>query len=155
MPKVYFKKEVREVEVPRGANLRKVAIENGISVDREQLFGVTCRGIGVCGVCKVWVREREPGATNPRGFMERGMFMRFFDGWRRLACMVRVNGDVDVWTSPGEKDRIGGERSLVPLPSPVAEARAKGLVTNADEEKAAGGGGGGGGSEEAAAEDGG
>ncbi len=154
MPKVYFQKEVREIEVPKGSNLRKVAIANGISVDREQFFGVSCPGIGVCGVCKVWVRELEPKATNPRGFMERGMFMRFFDGWRRLACLVRVDGDIDVWTSPGEKDRIGGERNLVPLPSPVAEARAKGLVTNADEEKAAGGAAGGG-AEEAAAEDGG
>ena len=154
MPKVFFQKEFREIEVPKGANLRKVAQQNGISIDRPQLFGVTCGGIGVCGVCKVWVRERERGATNPRGFLERGMFLRFFDGWRRLACRVQVNGDIDVWTSPGEKDRIGDARTIEKPPSPVAEARAKGLVTNADEEKAAGGGAAvDGGAEDAAAEE--
>lgn len=153
MPKIFFQKEVREIEVPKGSNLRKVALANGISIDRPQLFGVTCGGIGVCGVCKVWVREREKGATNPRGFMERGMFMRFFDGWRRLACRVEVQGDIDVWTSPGEPDRIGTARTIEPPPSPVAEARAKGLITNADEEKAAGGGGTDTGGGEAAAEE--
>ena len=137
MPKVSFLKECLQIEVPKGANLRQVARDNGISVDRPQLFGVTCGGLGICGVCKIWVRERAPGATNARGFMERGMFFRFFDGWRRLSCKTAVLGDIDVWTIPGEKDRIGDERRIEKPPSPVAEARARGLVTNADEEKAA------------------
>lgn len=141
MPKIFFQKEFLEIEVPKGSNLRKAAHEAGISIDRPQLFGASCGGLGICGVCKVWVREREPRATNPRGFMERGMFLRFFDGWRRLACKVEVLGDIDVWTSPGEADRIGTARTIEKPPSPVAMARAKGLVTNADEEKAAGGGG--------------
>ncbi|MBI2896341.1 MAG: hypothetical protein HYY06_22480 [Deltaproteobacteria bacterium] len=107
--------------MPAGANLRKVALANGIDLDREQLLGLNCKNLGICGVCKVWVKEKAPGATSPRGFREKHLFFRYFKGWRRLACQVHVLGDIEVWTVSGGRDRMGA-RDIHAPPTPSAGA---------------------------------
>lgn len=144
MPKVFFVNEFREVEVPAGANLREVALKNGIDLDREQLLGLNCHNLGICGVCKVWVKEKTPGATNPRGFREKHLFFRYFKGWRRLACQVRVLGDIEVWTVAGGRDRLGARDINAPpsptvgaTPPPAEPAKEKKVETKATENTAA------------------
>ena len=122
MPVVTFVNEFRRVEVPAGANLREVALEAGVSIDRQHFKGLSCKNRGLCGQCKVWVRDKSQGATSPRTWKETFLFFRLFKGWSRLACQVRVQGDVEVWTVAGGPDRLA-ERPIDPPPTPSAHAK--------------------------------
>lgn len=118
MPTIKFVNEFQHVEVASGANLRTVARDHGVSIDREQFLGVSCKNRGLCGQCKVWIKEATPGATSPRTWKETALFFRRFKGWRRLACQVRVLGDIEVFTVAGGPDR----RRLRPIDSPPSPA---------------------------------
>ena len=69
MPKVVFIKEKRELEVPEGANLRDEAVKAGIQVNFEAIDTPTgflgrylnCRGLGLCGTCRVLVKKTDDG----------------------------------------------------------------------------------------------
>jgi 2Fe-2S ferredoxin len=110
MPKVSFVKEKRDIEVPAGANLREEAMKAGVPVNFQ--FGspkvgkiLNCRGHGTCGSCHVLIKQGMENLS-PKGRWERirlGLMMAAIghEEESRLACMVKVNGDCSVETSPG------------------------------------------------------
>ena len=68
MPLVTFIKQDLTIEVPKGANLREIALENKIEL--YPLFGpdpftgmpfpaklLNCRGNGFCGTCRIKVND--------------------------------------------------------------------------------------------------
>src|SRR5258708_13322497 len=61
MPKVKFVREKKEVEVEPGANLRKVAIREGIELYPGIHQYLNCMGFGQCASCRVHVTK---GAAN-------------------------------------------------------------------------------------------
>lgn len=122
MPIVTFVNEFRQVEVPAGMNLRTVALENGIAIDRQHFLGLSCKNRGLCGQCAVWIQEKTAGATSPRTWKEKSLFFRRFKGWRRLACQVKVLGDVQVWTVAGGPDRLSA-RPIDAPPRPGAHVK--------------------------------
>jgi ferredoxin len=118
MPKVKFTKEKKEVEVPVGANLRKVAQDSGVNIYHgvngigetlNQVFN--CHGFGLCGTCAVGITKGMEN-TNPIGLMEKAKFKGFplpdltclhyigNEGKLRLACKTQVLGDIEVETGP-------------------------------------------------------
>ena len=128
MPVVKFTKENKEIEVPRGANLRKEAIKagvnftqgfNGIRCGHQQYLN--CHGFGQCGMCRVKITKGMENAS-PMGLMERTRFkwpiptpspagprpvaLHGFVGnedTMRLACKVEVLGDMEVETGPDDR----------------------------------------------------
>jgi ferredoxin len=122
MPIVRFVNEFRQVEVATGANLRTVALEAGIAIDRQHFLGLSCKNRGLCGQCKVWIKDRTVGATSPRTWKE-SLFFRKLKGWRRLACQVKVLGDMDVWSTAGGPDRRESSRPIDAPPTPTAHAK--------------------------------
>ena len=128
MPKVRFIKENIEVEVPQGANLRTEANRAGINLHQGlNGFGASinrfanCHGMGMCGTCRVLIKQ---GAENINPPTMREM-IKFktpvptpfpdplpnfayvqYGEELRLACQVRVNGDIEVESGP-ELDLFG------------------------------------------------
>ncbi len=120
MPIVKFIKENKEIEVPAGANLRREAMKAGINLNQGVLgFGqcffkyANCHGLGFCGTCAVnivhgmentnpmtkreWLKLKSP---IPVGDPLPGMAYLNHEGKMRLACQVRVQGDVEVESGP-------------------------------------------------------
>jgi len=95
VPKVHFVNELLTVEVPQGATLREVAIKHGIEIYRGMWTHINCLGNGICGRCKVWIMT--DSSVSHRSARER--FHRI-QGKQRLACQVRILGDVEVHTRP-------------------------------------------------------
>jgi ferredoxin len=109
MPKVTFVNEKLEVEVAVGANLREEARKAGIPIYSGMDRYVNCRGMGMCGTCKVVVKSGMENLS-PKGLIERAnlnfhpMTMLACIGQEdrmRLACQVHVNGDCAIETQPG------------------------------------------------------
>jgi ferredoxin len=118
MPTVKFIKEKKEIQVPAGANLRTEAMQagvnlyhgiNGMGAGANKVFN--CHGLGMCGTCRVKIVKGQENAS-PMGFMERMKFkglpipdlaaMAYIgnEDTMRLACLTRVNGDMEVETGP-------------------------------------------------------
>ncbi len=118
MPIIKFVKEKKEIEVAAGAWLRHEAINAGINLNcGVNGFGqslnkyVNCGGKGMCGTCRVLITK---GMENTSELTKREWFQfktPFHDpipclayigneDKMRLACMVRVNGDIEVESSP-------------------------------------------------------
>jgi ferredoxin len=118
MPKIKFLVEHHEVDVRAGRSVREVALEVGIFPNREFFSDFTCGGRGLCGTCKVWVRESASNAASPPNLRER--FHGAGNG-RRLACQTRVLGDIEVTTMPGGHDRTQQARIIDPAPQRPAD----------------------------------
>ncbi len=126
MPIVKFVKENIEVEVPVGANLRKEALKAGVNLHQGlNGFGagvnkyVNCKGFGQCGTCRVNIVKGAENAS-PMGLLEKTRFrvpvptpitpggldpmpcIAFIgnEDVMRLACQVRVEGDMEVESGP-------------------------------------------------------
>ena len=104
MPTIKFSREKETVECASGANLREVAMKRGIQLypGIKRIFN--CHGFAQCGECRVHVVK---GVENlpPKTFLEKiriGMswFKFGHEDEVRLACQVRVDGDVEVLTQP-------------------------------------------------------
>ena len=97
MPVVYFVKQQRTVECPVGTNLRRLALDNGITPYVFPNNILNCRGNGLCGTCRVKV---DP----PRALSQRTPSDQRKCGWEgeqyRLSCQTLVLGDVQVVTTP-------------------------------------------------------
>jgi ferredoxin len=97
MPSVHFVKQNRTVQCPAGANLRRVALDNGIDLYVFPSNIINCRGFALCGTCRV--RVDDPRALSQRTRSEENKL-----GWEgpqyRLACQSRVLADVSVVTNP-------------------------------------------------------
>lgn len=109
MPTVTFTKEKKSVEVPDGANLRKVALKNGVQIYSGPHKVVNCRGFGQCGSCTVVVKS---GNVSRKGAWEKlrallgpllslKLMSNEEKGDVRLACRTKVHGDVEIETQPG------------------------------------------------------
>jgi ferredoxin len=120
MPVVRFVREGREVECPPGANLRELALAEGI-----QLYGLkgqlgNCGGCGQCITCFVEVvAERVPRSLNSPTPVELQKLKRRPEGWR-LACQTLVLDSVAVVTRPqmgrGSLDAAVAAARAEPLP---------------------------------------
>lgn len=97
MPLVRFVKQDLTIEVPRGANLRLVALENKIDLYPFPASLINCRGRGLCGTCRVKVDDHR--ALSARTVTDEKKL-----GWEgksyRLACQSQVLEDVSVITNP-------------------------------------------------------
>ena len=105
MPLVTLANENRSIEVPVGANLRHVLLNNGVSpyIGIAKLFN--CRGLELCGTCRVEVVDGK-GASARRDDEEQTLisstpfYARRIDKNIRLACQTSVTGDMTVKTYP-------------------------------------------------------
>ncbi len=97
MPLVTFVKQELSIEVPKGANLRQVALENNINLYAFPDNLLNCRGRALCGTCRVQVDDHR--ALSPRTIGDEKK-----NSWEgksyRLACQSQVLDDVSVVTSP-------------------------------------------------------
>jgi ferredoxin len=93
MPKVYFPKENRTIEVPYGANLRKAALDNGIDVYGFPNKFLNCRGHGLCGTCAVKV-DPEWNLSDRTNAEIRKLKAAPL----RLSCQAQVEGDITCTT---------------------------------------------------------
>ena len=109
MPVVKFINEKKEIEVPVGANLRQEARAAGIGLYPNVHKVLNCRGFGFCGSCRVRILKGAQNAS-PMKTAERALFA-FQPGpaslayignedTMRLACKVKVMGDMEVETKP-------------------------------------------------------
>lgn len=113
MPNVKFVVEHQVVEVQAGRTLREIALEAGVYPNREWFRGFNCGGRGLCGTCKVWVKESKAGAASSPTLSEK---LRGLGDGRRLACQTRVMGDLELTTFPGGGDRTAAGRQIDPAP---------------------------------------
>jgi ferredoxin len=105
MPKVKFTSEGKEIEVEPGANLRRVALKNGIPLYPGIHRILNCRGLAQCGSCMVLLKNGSGAHASKKGLLET---LRLSLGWAaighegeaRLACQTRVLGDLEVVTRP-------------------------------------------------------
>lgn len=79
----------------RGANLRKVLLKNEVSLYNDAASAINCRSIGTCGTCSVVV-EGEVSEMEWREKARLSLPPHSPGSNRRLACQVKVLGDVKV-----------------------------------------------------------
>ncbi len=108
MPTVTFVNEKKSIDVPAGANLRREAMKAGIQLYPGIHKYLNCQGLGGCCSCRVVVKkglencsqqsllEKASMLTNPLAFFARLGHEKDL----RLACQMRVNGDIEVETKP-------------------------------------------------------
>ena len=108
MPKVVIVNEKKEIEVPAGANLREELIKAGVQVYGSVEKYLNCRGLGLCGTCKVLVKKGMENLSR-KSFMERfnfnfhplTMLARIgHEDEMRLSCQTTVQGDCTIETRP-------------------------------------------------------
>lgn len=109
MPTVTFVNEKITAEVEEGANLRKVAMKNGVQLYSGPHKIVNCMGLGQCCSCNVIIRSGSDHCS-PKTLFERiwkwlnpllGLkLLSNPDKDVRLACQTQVTGDVQVETHP-------------------------------------------------------
>ena len=108
MPKVVFVNEKKEIEVPPGANLRQEARQAGIQVYRGLDKYLNCRGLGLCGTCRVLVKKGMENLSK-KTFLEKftvataptaAFAVVGHEDELRLACQCKVNGDCAIETRP-------------------------------------------------------
>jgi ferredoxin len=104
MPKITIVNDKKEIEVPAGSNLRDEAQKAGVEVYSGFDKYLNCRGNGLCGTCRVLVKKGMENLS-PKSTIERfklGMMMSAIghEEEMRLACQVKVNGDVSVEVRP-------------------------------------------------------
>ncbi|MEL6132936.1 MAG: hypothetical protein AAFR59_06185 [Bacteroidota bacterium] len=73
----------QELWVPRGSNLRKVLLEEGLSPYGQWFPHTNCGGNGICATCGVWLTP----APHPRHWHDR-LAAQF--GYPRLSCQITV-----------------------------------------------------------------
>ena len=119
MPSVKFVNEKKTIEVPVGANLRHESLKAGVELypGIHSNFLANCHGLGLCASCCVKVKKGKENLS-PQTFRERArmIFGMFTSAARkghedevRLACLTRVNGDVEIETKPDIMN-LHGER---------------------------------------------
>jgi len=110
MPKVRFFREGVECEAALGANLREIAIQNGVQIYRSWHIPMNCRGQGKCGSCRVEVSD--PAAVEPAvrtAVEDKHLAKLFSDATTRLACQVGVCGDLSVLTQARKTRKVEGK----------------------------------------------
>jgi ferredoxin len=90
----------REIECEEGAILRDVLLAAGVSPHNGRADTLNCGGHGTCGTCAVEIT----GDVSDAGRRERIRLSappHDRDAGLRLACQIRVRGDVTVQKYPG------------------------------------------------------
>ncbi len=105
MPVITLANENKSIEVPVGANLRRVLLNNGVSPYIGFAKVINCRGHELCGTCRVEVVDGK-GASARREDEEQTLvsstpfYARRIEKNIRLSCQTSVTGDMTVKTSP-------------------------------------------------------
>jgi ferredoxin len=104
MPKVVIVNDKREIEVPEGANLRAAMRAAGIEVYKGVDRYLNCRGLGLCGTCRVLVKKGMENVS-PKGWRERFKLATMLssighEDEMRLSCQVQVQGDCSIVAQP-------------------------------------------------------
>ena len=93
MPIIQFQGQT--ITCDRGANLRRVLLENKLNLYNGNAKYINCRGIGTCGTCAVEIRGQVSAVTwqdkARRSFPPHDPHKN-----RRLACQTKVLGDIQV-----------------------------------------------------------
>lgn len=93
MPKVTA--QGKTFECQPGDNLRRVLLKHDIDLYNGNAKIINCRGIGSCGTCAVEL-EGELSAANWKEKARLGLPPHSSDSNRRLACQVKVMGDIRI-----------------------------------------------------------
>jgi ferredoxin len=99
VPTINYVRENLRIDVPEGDKVRYPALENDVRIYCGIKHFVNCHGNGLCGFDRVVVTPAEN--TNPLTFMEKfwlGKDRKKKNPDMRLACQVKVLGDVNVET---------------------------------------------------------
>jgi ferredoxin len=111
MPTVEFLDAGKKVECGQYANLRKVALLNGVEVYKGVERLTNCRGNGLCGTCVMQIVE---GLENlsPKNRRERLNFkLRGKPENYRLSCQCQVMGDVACITAVAVEDESAAAKA--------------------------------------------
>ncbi|HLU47945.1 MAG TPA: 2Fe-2S iron-sulfur cluster-binding protein [Planctomycetota bacterium] len=104
MPKISFSREKKEIECEKGANLREVALANGVQLYPGAKRHLNCRGKGLCGECRVHVIRGWENLSPKTGVEKFRIGVSWFkfghENEVRLACQARVEGDIEILTQP-------------------------------------------------------
>ncbi|MEN3039312.1 MAG: 2Fe-2S iron-sulfur cluster-binding protein [Candidatus Kryptonium sp.] len=105
MPIVKFEREGRSIEVPKGSNLRKVALKAGINVYKGINQALNCQGHGLCGTCRVEIIQGDKNVNSKTPKEEWVLKGKFLIAHKvkpnlRLSCQVKVEDDIVVLTMP-------------------------------------------------------
>jgi len=76
------------LRVPRGANLRRVLLENGFSPYTRVTSRANCGGRGICATCGVWVEQNAPPPVHWHDKLADGF------GYPRLSCQITLDDDL-------------------------------------------------------------
>jgi ferredoxin len=101
---VNFVNEKKQIEVPKGANLRQEARKHGIELYKFPDKYINCRGFGLCATCRVLIPKGMEN-TNEKTTIEK-LRMKIslaaigHEDDMRLSCQTKVEGDIDVITRP-------------------------------------------------------
>lgn len=104
MPVINFVNEKKQIEVPEGTNLRRAALDAGVQLYPFPHNYLNCHGFSQCGSCRVLITKGMDNAT-PKGLMEKARLALSFayignEETMRLSCQTKVEGDMDVITTP-------------------------------------------------------
>ena len=105
MPKIKFVREKKEIEVPLGANLREVAMANGIELYPGIHAYANCGGKGLCHSCRVLCKNGTARNASRMGWWEKvqsllGAYAIGHEFEMRLSCQTTVEGDLEIETQP-------------------------------------------------------
>ncbi len=95
MPIVRFEGSEQQLEVGKGANLRRSLVLHHTTPHAGLETSFNCRGLGLCGTCWIEVLEGEENLSPPSKMelLPTSPFKRIGVPGRRLSCQVRVYGD--------------------------------------------------------------
>lgn len=99
----------KTITCPKGANLRQVLLDNGIDLYNGPASAINCHGLGTCGTCAVRVNG-ELSPMGPREKIRLSIPPHSPDSGLRLACRVRVLGNVSVTKETGFWGHAGGSQ---------------------------------------------
>ena len=108
MPKVTIVNTKQEIEVEAGANLRQAAMKAGVGVYKGLDRYLNCRGLGLCGTCRVLVKSGMNHLTSKTLLEKLNLTLHPFSMMAslgheteiRLACQVGVKDDCSVEMTP-------------------------------------------------------
>lgn len=78
------------IDVARGANLRRVLLDNDQSPYTSITRITNCGGRGLCATCGVWIERGEPAPEHWHDKLANAF------GYPRLSCQVTVEDDMTV-----------------------------------------------------------
>ncbi len=122
MPKVRF--EGAEYDVEEGERLRDALRSRGAQPHNGESRWFNCKGFGTCGTCAVRVVSGDAGPMTGRERWRLGFPPHERVEGMRLACQVRVRGDLELEKHPGfwghlTDEGARGEQPIAPADIPV------------------------------------